>query len=236
MTTPSSRTSTVAPPSHVPSSSVLRQLLEEIKGSDTPTILRNSCTPNYTLRSPPGLEKTRVTPTVWVGGTSIAQEAREKLRAADEARYCKPVDTVSDGISDTRTEEDKPRKAGNGGSSQSPIKKVIFSQASVKVSSKDGGAEDDSYLKGQMPCPRSKPSILCFSNPANITAASYWCSERFAGMTSPPMFCDVDCDTSSTPSPTDPPTSAISTDSTDRTTITSARSSPPSDMSKHSRM
>lgn len=63
-----------------PSRSVLQQLLEEINGYDAPTEYQkppsSQGTPKSTSRSS----------SVWVAGSSNAQEARAKLRAADEAR------------------------------------------------------------------------------------------------------------------------------------------------------
>lgn len=70
----------------VPSSSYLQQLLEEIQGAATPTVLRDRPSPP----SPPSATPSRRSSSVWIGGASIARDARDKLRAADQAHYGLP--------------------------------------------------------------------------------------------------------------------------------------------------
>jgi hypothetical protein len=61
-----------------PSRTLLQKLLEEINGAPTPTVLR-SRTSSIASRPVP-------TRPIWIDGASIAEDARRKLRAADEAR------------------------------------------------------------------------------------------------------------------------------------------------------
>ncbi|KAF2798780.1 hypothetical protein K505DRAFT_357163 [Melanomma pulvis-pyrius CBS 109.77] len=84
MSNPSPRRLSDAPEANTgPSRSVLQQLLEEINAPDNPTALQHT-------RDSQGTPKptSRFT-SAWVAGSSIAQDARAKLRAADEARQWK---------------------------------------------------------------------------------------------------------------------------------------------------
>ncbi|KAF2735889.1 hypothetical protein EJ04DRAFT_563030 [Polyplosphaeria fusca] len=92
MTTPSRRLSG-ADFSHTgPSRSIVQKLLDEIDGVDkSPKPEKRASTPG--LRSQKGSNNTlfsaksaRRSSSAWVGGSTIALEARDKLRAADEAR------------------------------------------------------------------------------------------------------------------------------------------------------
>jgi hypothetical protein len=72
-----------------PSRTLLQKLLEEINGAPTPTASRNRSSSIFS--QPP-----RTRP-VWVGGASIAEDARRKLRAADEARMRHGTSNAMDG-------------------------------------------------------------------------------------------------------------------------------------------
>ncbi|KAF1998475.1 hypothetical protein P154DRAFT_577820 [Amniculicola lignicola CBS 123094] len=92
MTTPCDRRLSGGPSANSgPNRSVLHKLLQEISGFD-PTV----ATPNQILtpkNSPTSRGRPRADsvtqPSVWVAGGTIAQDARDKLRAADEARLRK---------------------------------------------------------------------------------------------------------------------------------------------------
>jgi hypothetical protein len=90
MTTPTRRPSLQSSNSNGPSASILRQLLDEISGTTTTTPTRRDTTSTTPRSLPPsrGYRSGRAT-SIWVGGTDVAQDAREKLRAADEARHKK---------------------------------------------------------------------------------------------------------------------------------------------------
>jgi hypothetical protein len=88
MTTPTRRPSLRSSNSNGPSGSILRQLLDEINGTTTPTRRDTTSTTPRSLPSSRGSRSAR-TASIWVGGTDVAQDAREKLRAADEARHKK---------------------------------------------------------------------------------------------------------------------------------------------------
>ncbi|KAF2123870.1 hypothetical protein P153DRAFT_140433 [Dothidotthia symphoricarpi CBS 119687] len=80
-----------------PPGSFLQHLLDEINGATTPTVLRNRGTSKSTPQSQPSTS--RPSSSVWVGGSSAAQDARDKLRAADEARVCRKLLSTVDGAS-----------------------------------------------------------------------------------------------------------------------------------------
>lgn len=82
-----------------PSQHILQQLLEEISNASSNRTVRKavslqSLTDIQTRHSPSGASS------VWVGGSSLAREARHKLRAADEARWRKNLDNTVDGSSE----------------------------------------------------------------------------------------------------------------------------------------
>lgn len=74
-----------------PSRSILQQLLEEINGPDsTPILSPDERTPQPMPGSRSGsISRAHHTPSVWVNGGSAAEDARQKLRALDEARQRK---------------------------------------------------------------------------------------------------------------------------------------------------
>ena len=84
-----------------PSRSVLQKLLEEINGSETPTAPRDVDTPQVTPRPR--------SDSVWVAGGSMAEDARCKLRAADEARQRKLAENNTNGLSSNETPS-QPRR------------------------------------------------------------------------------------------------------------------------------
>lgn len=70
-----------------PPASFLQHLLDEINGVATRTILHSKSIPHGTRQ--PQCNSIKQPSSVWVGGSSVAQDARDKLRAADEAHFCK---------------------------------------------------------------------------------------------------------------------------------------------------
>jgi hypothetical protein len=119
MTTP--HRPSLGSPSNSRPPSFLKQLLNEIGGTNTPIGTRNGKTlqssPRYnsrklfhapqavlccnqtdTIRSGTSRDAEKRAPAVWVGGASAAQDAREKLRAADEARLRRVNTPETEGI------------------------------------------------------------------------------------------------------------------------------------------
>jgi hypothetical protein len=83
MSSPYSHPSSVTPLNAGPSRTLLQQLLEEINGAPTAPTAHNGCTSQSTSRTRSSSQTH--SPSVWVNDTPLAQDARDKLRAADEA-------------------------------------------------------------------------------------------------------------------------------------------------------
>ena len=92
------------------SRTLLQQLLEEISGDPSTRSRRDDRplpSPPLSSPSPPSsysrFSSQGHAPSVWVGGSILAQDAHEKLRAADEARWRKAVANSIDGAPDLHT-------------------------------------------------------------------------------------------------------------------------------------
>lgn len=110
MAKPFSRSSNYGALSTGPSRTLLQQLLEEISGaSSTRSRLDDSPPPSPPLSLPSPLSSYSrpssqgPTPCVWVEGSILAQDAREKLRIADEARWRKAAANSIDGAPELHT-------------------------------------------------------------------------------------------------------------------------------------
>ena len=221
MTTPNRRPSGVPLHNLAPSGSFLQQLLEEISGSGTPAVLRNRATPQGTLRRQPVSNASRRSSSAWVGGTSIAEDARQKLRAADEAR----LRTIPVSGNDGAPETTRPTLRLHIPQFNAPV--VPQDTRSSTPSPGDpclpltAFREKFTHGAGDAETDRSRPSAgLRLTIPT--TQPSLGFSEA-TGLASPLIICDVDSDSPNTISPSEPPTSAISGTLTDATTVSDGR-------------
>jgi hypothetical protein len=110
MATPLSRSNSNGALSTGPSRTLLQQLLEEISGASSSRSRHDDSpppSPPLSSPSPPSSysrsSSQNFSPSVWVGGSILAQDAREKLRAADEARWRRAAVNAVDGAPDLHT-------------------------------------------------------------------------------------------------------------------------------------
>ncbi|KZM21377.1 hypothetical protein ST47_g7486 [Ascochyta rabiei] len=86
-----------------PSRTLLQQLLEEISGaSPTPTV-RNGSTSQAPGSTQSWTASQNHSPSAWASGSCIAQDARDKLRAADEAHQRRSVHETADNAPNLQT-------------------------------------------------------------------------------------------------------------------------------------
>lgn len=207
-----------------PSGTFLQQLLEEINGT------RPSSAPPQPQVTSIGMLPTRLstqssrrTSSVWMGGGLPAQDARQKLRAADEARL---------------------RKASTGCGNTEPVKRppalrlhvpdFAFpapTAGSVPISPLDTSHFDQTWGESDSakePPPTPRPEKSARSRPVlsrlRIPVSTMYVSQPTTagvvlGTESSTISCDINSDISSTPSTTDPPTSALSNTFTDATSV-----------------
>ncbi|KAF3042732.1 hypothetical protein E8E12_009469 [Didymella heteroderae] len=103
MATPYSQSNSNGALSTEPSRTLLQQLLEEVNGASSIRTARNASplpSPTSTYSSSSSQNHS---PSVWVGGSILAQNARDKLRAADEARPRRVVANAIDAAPDLNT-------------------------------------------------------------------------------------------------------------------------------------
>jgi len=239
MSTPNRRLSGASLQGLAPSGSYLQQLLQEIERSGHPTTISGQTTPQNTPRKPNGSSKRRHSESVWVGGTSIARDARKKLRAADEARFGQNSLSGNDG-----TPEDTPRPRlhlhiphfdapTQALSRESPV----FTPGDPCTSPSarlDNNTQESGYMnrrEADSPRPRRRPSAGLLNLPATTThrAQSSLGYNQATGLPSPLFLVDEESASSTTTSPSEDPISAISNTLTDATTVSSG---PPADYSR----
>jgi hypothetical protein len=216
-----------------PSSTFLKQLLEEINGADIPTVLQHKVDSQGAPRSRANSSASRRSSSVWIGGSSVAQDARDKLRAVDEARL---LGTPARSLESTphpprpilhlRTPRFGPHSPSSGNSrTRSNPPEPCFSHtvspgaAEWRTPSVLSNATESAHLKP----PVEGLHLSMLSDAAVETLAP----SDIAGMSSPLIFCDIDSDASLTTSPTEPPTSATSLTSTNATTASDDRPGAP---------
>jgi hypothetical protein len=242
MTTPSRRSSNAALKNLVPSGSFLKQLLEDISGSGTPTVLHNRNTPQHSPSSRHSSNRSRRASSAWVGGDATALETRMRLRAADEARMRKTLPNSPDGTHDTIKPTlhlntgcfDYPSSSsGNSTTGSSP--RNLFPPDPLKRNATAHDTHD--VMSDAVKSNRLITPVGGLSLPV-LTAHEMQCLafSDVTGTKSPLFFRDIDSDMSSTSSPTELPTSAISEALTDATTISEERQSIPSASGCRSRM
>ncbi|OAL44724.1 hypothetical protein IQ07DRAFT_684598 [Pyrenochaeta sp. DS3sAY3a] len=206
------------------SDSFLQRILAEIRGTDD-----FSSRSMNTSRTPPASAASgRRASSVWVGGGTIARDARDRLRIADEAHLSRPSSLGAggrlDGQEPVHISPACPRPTVGGLRLPSSYSNTEYYQTSV---SSAGGRPDDHELRYKPPtCPRPPldGSGLPSSYPHTEHAESgYTLTRTEPGNAStradPPfLFCDIYSDVSSTPSPTEAPTSAPTVAMTEATT------------------
>lgn len=226
MNTPSSQLCGTPLGNAGPPASFLQQLLNEINGTATPTGARKAAPKGETPRSHTDSRATgRRTPSVWVGGTAVAEDARHKLCAADEARRGRASNQATDGTPETyemSTYLLTPSSLGSFSSSSSSLNRPLAYKpseedqdtrgchcaASTEITGDDVTQSMEGWAHGTL----DKP-------PLTFTKQPVWSAADVATSRSPPLFCDVDSDVSSTPPspPSEAPTSALTTNSTNTT-------------------
>jgi hypothetical protein len=204
----------------IPSKPFLMQLLDDIKGNSTPTVCGQPISHSTPTTQPVPVNSTHAS-SVWVGGDSIAQDARNKLREADETRSRKasvvarneaPVNPrptlrlqtsgfdVRSPASGRSTRQASPDRSGG-------TKRTVVGKASPHTEFDEAARLVDPMMGGLQP-----PSSVTFNTEPS------WIPYDLTQTASPLMFCDSDM--SSSPS-TDEPISAVSTTFTDITDATS---------------
>jgi hypothetical protein len=208
-----------------PSSTFLKQLLEEINGTNIPTALQRIVGFQGAPRSRANSNATRRSSSVWVGGSSVAQDARDKLRAADEARLLKTSARSLDAaphpprpILHLRTPCFEPRSASSEKGTTSPSPPDPCVSRTVSPGATAWRTRSDLSNATEFAHPESTDEGLHHSMLSNA-AVEALAASGFAGISPPLIFCDIDSDVSLTTSPTEPPTSAASLTFTDATTV-----------------
>ena len=103
MATPLSRSNSATALNTGPPRTLLHQLLEEISRAGPSQTTRNDTVSQSPSSTRSWSSSQTHSPSVWVGGSSIARDARDKLRAADEARLRKVAANAIDGTRDSQT-------------------------------------------------------------------------------------------------------------------------------------
>ncbi|KAI8931632.1 hypothetical protein NX059_011283 [Plenodomus lindquistii] len=223
MTTPSPRPSDLALSNTGPSSSFLKQLLNQIKGQDDTAPPQRHVYQRSTpvLRPRPHGSRKRRT-SVWVGGASIARDVRDKLRVADEARFpsVSPQGTDGTPLLGPTPRLVSPQSLTSSSSPGSCVLGTTRSESNLKQSREK--ATPKSILLGSTSkaAPHSpRPDLTGLRIPSAQFLVPPNCNiDAPNSPVSPLMFCDIDSDISLTPSDTEPPTSAATEDSTQAST------------------
>jgi hypothetical protein len=173
-----------------PSGRMLRQLLEEIDGvqsSQTVQLPEHDAGP----KSPP----VHHTASAWVGGSSLAQDVREKLRAADAARWRRTSVNILDGIFDPSSPALRSESSGSDvqdatvdGRDEGAYARTNHSPDPVK--------DPYDHIKHAMQgSPISTTDDFASSDGGHeITPSYFQASSSSEPLPSPPMFIDVSLD------------------------------------------
>lgn len=102
MATPYSPSNSSAAQNAGPSRTLLQQLLEEINGAHPTRTARPESTSQSPASTRSWSSSLYQSPPLWVGGSSLAKDAREKLRAADEAHRRVVAINIIDGAPDSQ--------------------------------------------------------------------------------------------------------------------------------------
>lgn len=220
MSTPSPRPGAFTLGNSGPPSSFLRQLLEEINGDDIPIASRRR---NLSRSTPTSRTTTQASrnrrSSVWVGGEPIAQDARNKLRVADEARLRRASIQGTDG---TPALGPAPRLISPQTSISSPSKLGRRSIVPTHIGLNSKNPSDNMVPRGTLHAtsssavssPRRESS--CSGSHKQFVQSLVVPIDTVDRAVSPLMFCDIDSDSSSSDS--EPPTSATTDGSTQAST------------------
>jgi hypothetical protein len=243
MATPVNQPGAVPVPQLGRSPSFLQQLLEGIKGAGPPPVLQDQPTKKAVVHTPPVRVESRRQSSVWVGGTSIAQEARERLREADQARALKTIVTASRDAPSSRRASLRVQTSGldnlssssDGSTAESSPHRSCSSPLTAHENVKNYPSPSTLFCNNETLFQRSTVGGLRLPDSVTFSAQAFEALDEATAQDSPPMFCDDDSDFTVTPSPTEAPTSAISSTLTDATTVTYEGPRTPSDSGSISR-
>ncbi|KAH7397424.1 hypothetical protein BKA66DRAFT_437984 [Pyrenochaeta sp. MPI-SDFR-AT-0127] len=226
MTTPFPQSGSVSFSDNGPSSSLLRQLLDEINGRGNPRGIHARDTPQNTPTYSANPHDSRArTSSVWIGGATIAQDARDKLRAADEARCHKACSHGADGTPDSPGSSSCFLTLGlHCPSSPTSKSKRGFGQSESNMSNflyeETFQADAHNVKLGSPGVLSQRPRVGGLRLPSLVSNTQPLGHNKDSSTTeSPLIFCDVDSNMSSTSSPTEPPTSAVTEASTAGTMV-----------------
>ncbi|KAF2654779.1 hypothetical protein K491DRAFT_716778 [Lophiostoma macrostomum CBS 122681] len=169
MTTPSRRLSGAPHLSSAgPSRSVLQKLLDEINGEEPHMIRR--VTGSLDAQSSPRSRLCSFSHpnSVWVPTSAIAQDARDKLRALDEARYSKHAAHTTNDPKDDLLPTQLRRKSTHSTPQQTDPSIWRMRSASPSFSGVDFASSDTSSEASRTPSPGSIPRPLGTTSPEKI--------------------------------------------------------------------
>ncbi|CAA9966033.1 hypothetical protein PTMSG1_09392 [Pyrenophora teres f. maculata] len=153
------------------------------------------------------------TTSVWVDGNAVAQDARDKLRTADEARFMKKTALETYGASSSLSTPLICPSPSSPQADSSYMSNLIGRQDQATGSGNTLYKDDDYETTSNAALPHPRPTLGRLRIPSSRFIAQPTTSGEDAdGLVSPLMF--VDSDISSSSSPIDQPTSATSTDAT----------------------
>ncbi|KAL6172771.1 hypothetical protein ACJQWK_01918 [Exserohilum turcicum] len=153
------------PSPHRPES-FLRQLLSEIGSTDTPTAPHTTVSLQGSTRPTASRVSDRPAPSVWVGGASAALDARQKLRAADEARSKK---TATPQTNDDPPSQLKSVSHGND-TPEDGHHSTGTAVATVKYDPLPQDGHDSPGGDARPPLPQPRPSLGRLDIPRQINA------------------------------------------------------------------
>ncbi|CBX96220.1 hypothetical protein IAQ61_001398 [Plenodomus lingam] len=214
-TTPSPRPSDLSLCNPGPSSSFLKKLLKEINGEDSHASKSSNTSQRTTAVSHPKSYGPR---TVWVGGASMAQDARDKLRVADEARLQRASLQGTDGTPALESPSRVTTSLSLTSSTSSRSSSTDITGMNADEKSLGKQATLRGILRGscnKAASPPQQPNISGLRLPSTrFLLPPDGSIDRPNAPSSPLMFCDIDSDISLTPPDTEPPTSAATDEST----------------------
>lgn len=200
-----------------PSRALLQRLLDEFNDSTASTEVRDNSSKPAQLPFRP----------VWVGGASIAEDARRRLRAADEARMRHRTSNAMDGADSCR---EPPTRVDSSSLHRHSVSAVEDINSLHSDSPPDPVSRPHDYFRymslGHEHSPQARPAVGELHLETSFLDLPVPSNSSNPRPVSPLIFSDVDFDTGSSHSgrsvsPTEAPTSA--------TTITGDQPTTPSE-------